>query len=239
MTRDFTDKDKSNEDLKGSSGGAVARHDLADVRRSYNTGVLLEEACENDPLDQFRKWMEDALAVKVNLDPTAMVLATADTDGMPRQRTVLLKGFDERGFCFFTNLDSAKGRAISSNPKVCLLFPWLILERQVIIQGEAIRLERSADERYFHSRPRESQLGALASRQSEAVESRAVLDKIYEETVNRYADRDEITLPENWGGYRVVPSRYEFWQGRSSRLHDRLEYTKREPDGWRLTRLQP
>lgn len=235
MTHDKLDKD----DLKADSEGAIARNDLADVRRSYNTGMLLEEDSASDPLEQFRKWMEDALAIKVNLDPTAMVLATTNDDGMPRQRTVLLKGFDERGFCFFTNLDSAKGREIRNNPKVCLLFPWLILERQVIIQGVAERLERSADETYFHSRPRESQLGALASRQSEAVASRALLDKTYEETVEAHADREDIELPANWGGYRVVPSRYEFWQGRRSRLHDRLEYTLHEPEGWRLTRLQP
>ncbi|GAA3954012.1 pyridoxamine 5'-phosphate oxidase [Allohahella marinimesophila] len=235
MSHDKLDKD----DLKPSSSGAIARNDLADVRRSYNTGMLLEEDCESDPLDQFRKWMEDALAIKVNLDPTAMILATTDAEGMPRQRTVLLKGFDERGFCFFTNLDSAKGREIRTNPQVCLLFPWLILERQVIIQGQAQRLDREADDTYFHSRPRESQLGALASRQSEAVSSRTVLDKTYEETVERFAHREEIELPENWGGYRIVPSRYEFWQGRRSRLHDRIEYSRREPDGWRLTRLQP
>lgn len=218
--------------------------DLTDIRRSYKRGELMESDCAVDPFVQFGHWMDDALAAGVNLDPTAMVLATVDTNGQPSQRTVLLKGFDEQGFRFFTNLQSVKGRQLAQHSQASLLFPWLALERQVIIYGSCERLSRKEDGEYFHSRPRDSQIAAAVSQQSQPVKSREELDSSFEKAAARYSDGREIELPENWGGFSVRPDRFEFWQGRENRLHDRIEYLSRNSEAkgssaWQIARLQP
>ena len=218
--------------------------DLAGIRRSYKRGELVESDCAEDPFVQFGRWMNDALGAGVNLDPTAMVLATVDANGQPCQRTVLLKGFDEQGFRFFTNLQSAKGRQLAQQRQASLLFPWLALERQVIIYGSCDRLSREEDAEYFHSRPRDSQIAAAVSQQSQPVKSREALDSSFEEAAARYSDGREIALPEGWGGFSVRPDRFEFWQGRENRLHDRIEYLARNPEAkgfsaWQISRLQP
>jgi pyridoxamine 5'-phosphate oxidase len=194
------------------------------------------EACPN-PFDQFRLWFEEA----VNLPtphPTAMTLATATPDGKPSARIVLLKGFDERGFVFFTNYASRKGRELDSNPHAALVFFWPELEHQIRIEGRVERVSAEESDRYFQSRPRESQLGACASAQSEVVESRDVLDRRFQELVTRYP-AGSIPRPACWGGYRLVPSSLEFWQGRTNRLHDRLRYDRSTDGTWRICRLSP
>ncbi len=210
---------------------------LADIRTDYRRGHLRREVLQPGPMEQFSLWMEEAVGAKL-LEPTAMSLATTGADGFPLVRTVLLKGLDARGFVFFTNLESRKARQIDENSAVSLLFPWLALERQVIVRGRAERLPSPDALQYFASRPRESQLAAWASRQSSAIASRAVLEAELEKLKARFGEGD-IPLPPFWGGYRVKPETVEFWQGGSHRLHDRFEYT-RQPDGsWIIERLSP
>lgn len=206
-------------------------------RREYLRGGLRREDLKASPIEQFSQWLSEAVKSELS-DPSAMCLATADASGQPSQRIVLLKGYDERGFVFYTNLHSHKGRDIAANQKVSLLFPWHSTERQVIVCGRAEQLSRAESGAYFHSRPRESQLAAWASHQSEPLQTRAQLEQQYEAAQSQYGD-GEIPLPGFWGGYRVLPDAMEFWQGRASRLHDRFIYRAEEEGQWALERLSP
>jgi pyridoxamine 5'-phosphate oxidase len=199
--------------------------------------TLTEDMLPADPLDLLRSWMDD-VALAGLPEPTAMVLATVSADQWPRARMVLLKDFDHEGFVFYTNRTSRKGSDLAEVPRACLLFPWQALYRQVIIEGTVTALSTTASEPYFHSRPRGSQLGAWASRQSSVLGSRAELDERYEEMERRWPEGTEVPMPEFWGGFLVRPQRIEFWQGRPSRLHDRFRYTADGP-GWTISRLAP
>ncbi len=209
---------------------------IADLRREYASRALGEDQADADPIRQFTTWFDEAASAQI-LDVNAMTLATTTPDGDPDARIVLLKGFDDDGFVFFTNYESAKGRELAAHPRACLLFFWVELERQVRITGAVTKVSRSESEEYFHSRPFESQVGAWASAQSTTVSDRAVLESRYAELTEQYAGQS-VPLPAFWGGYRVAPEKVEFWQGRPSRLHDRLLYT-RGSDGWTRSRLAP
>ncbi|MCW8128656.1 pyridoxamine 5'-phosphate oxidase [Microbulbifer halophilus] len=206
-------------------------------RREYLRGGLSREDLKESPLEQFSQWLSEAVESGLS-DPSAMSLSTVDANGQPSQRIVLLKGFDEGGFVFYTNLRSHKARDIATNSQVCLLFPWQSLERQVIVYGRAVELSRDEALAYFHRRPRDSQLAAWASHQSEVVDSREELDRRFAEVKARFGD-GEIPLPDFWGGYRVVPQEVEFWQGGSRRLHDRFIYRRDDEGGWKAMRLWP
>lgn len=210
--------------------------DLRDLRREYAKAGLHEDELDPNPFVQFQRWYQD-IDRPETLDANAMIVATVDSLGQPRQRTVLLKEVDDNGFIFFSNYESAKGQDIASNPQVSILFAWHVLERQVIIQGQAERVENAVSESYFASRPVGSQIAAAISQQSATVENRDVLEASYQE-LEQKLDGSMPERPEHWGGYRVVPQQFEFWQGRSNRLHDRLIYT-RQPGGWAVGRLQP
>ncbi|MBM3862644.1 MAG: pyridoxamine 5'-phosphate oxidase [Verrucomicrobia bacterium] len=210
--------------------------DLADLRKEYSDRGLRREELDADPVNQFALWFRQATDAGVH-EPNAMTLATVDAGGTPLQRTVLLKRFDRDGFVFFTNYGSRKAAQIAANPKVCLLFPWITLERQVIIQGVAEKISTAESLRYFLTRPRESQIGAWVSNQSDAIASRKVLMQKLDEIRSRFRD-GEVPLPSFWGGYRVTPATIEFWQGGSARLHDRFLYTRRDA-GWEISRLSP
>ena len=212
---------------------------LADERKNYLRGQLRRADLQADPIQQFHRWMQEAHEGNV-VEPTAMSLGTAGGDARPRVRTVLLKGLDERGFVFFTNFGSRKGRQLGENPQASLLFPWLALERQVLVIGPVTRTDHEETLAYFHSRPRESQLAAWASQQSDLVTSRDALDAGLDEIRRRFGPQEgEVPPPPFWGGYRVRPDTVEFWQGRANRMHDRFEYT-RQPDGsWAMARLSP
>lgn len=202
----------------------------------YTRGALDRDDLDPDPIALFRAWFQTARDAGVH-EPTAMTLATASPDGMPSARMVLLKGVDDRGFVFYTNYESRKGREIESNPHAALVFYWAPLERQVRVAGAVERLSRAESDVYFQSRPPGSRLGAWASHQSEAIPDRGVLDARLDELARQYAD-GEIPLPPFWGGLRVVPTAIEFWQGRLNRLHDRFLYT-RDGQSWRIERLSP
>lgn len=210
---------------------------LEDIRRDYLKGGLNRADLAEDPLQQLNTWLQQAIEAELSADPTAMVLATVGADGQPSQRIVLLKHLDEQGLVFYTNYESQKGEQIAANPKVSIHFPWTALERQVIVYGTAEKIDVEDSRAYFESRPRASQIGAWTSRQSRPVESRAALDNAYLKTEQSFADKP-IPLPEFWGGYRVLPHKVEFWQGRAGRLHDRFLYQK-NANGWELERLQP
>ncbi len=199
--------------------------------------VLTEATLADDPLVQFSRWMADVVAAPLP-EPAAMVLATVSASGQPRARTVLLKAYDARGFTFYTNRASRKGTDLAEVPRACLLFPWHAIHRQVIIEGTVSALSVAQSEPYFRSRPRGSQLGAWASRQSSVIGSRAELDERYAGLARRWPEGTEVPMPEFWGGYRVTAEVFEFWQGRVNRLHDRLRY-RRDRGQWVVERLAP
>lgn len=233
---------------------------IADIRRDYNLAGLRRSDLNPDPISQFRNWFDQALGARASgrvrgfliniyksllglgsaerIDVNAATLATADKDGRPSARVVLLKGVDERGFIFFTNYDSRKGREIAENSNVALVFYWPDQERQVCIAGQATKIPQAESETYFKSRPRGSRLAAWASRQSQAIPNRDSLETEWRALQARYPG-DDIPMPLHWGGFVVAPTRVEFWQGRPSRLHDRFRYAK-QPDGsWLIERLSP
>ncbi|MDP1580731.1 MAG: pyridoxamine 5'-phosphate oxidase [Candidatus Didemnitutus sp.] len=210
---------------------------LEELRRNYASRALDLPDLQSSPFMQFDQWMREAIAAQL-LEPNAMTLATVDAAGQPWARTVLLKGFDERGFVFYTNYESAKAGAIAANPRVALHFSWLPLERQIAVTGTAEKISAIESLRYFLSRPRDSQIGAWASRQSEVITTRSVLEQKFAEMKAKFA-QGEIPLPTNWGGYRVTPATFEFWQGRPSRLHDRFRYSRVVTGAWEIARLMP
>jgi pyridoxamine 5'-phosphate oxidase len=209
---------------------------LSELRKEYTRHTLDESTVPADPLAFFAQWFDEALAAQVN-EPNAMNLSTVDADGFPSARIVLLKAIDSRGFSFFTNRSSRKGRAIAHDARVALTFFWPELERQVRIQGRAEPLPDDESDGYFASRPRASQLGAWASMQSEAIETRAKMEERFAEAARRFDGKD-VPRPPHWGGYIVAPSSIEFWQGRRSRMHDRIAFS-RESKGWKRARLSP
>ncbi|WP_231757753.1 pyridoxamine 5'-phosphate oxidase [Microbulbifer elongatus] len=206
-------------------------------RRDYLQGGLQREDLAGDPISQFRSWLEEVVKSNIS-DPSAMCLSTADASGQPSQRIVLLKGFDESGFVFFTNLKSQKAWDITANPQVSLLFPWHFLERQVIVRGVAEQVADAEADAYFSTRPRNSQIAAWASHQSDAIVSRQVLEEQFAACEKKF-EGGAVPRPDFWGGYRVVPHAIEFWQGRASRLHDRFVYRTLEGGEWQVERLSP
>ena len=210
--------------------------DVAALRRDYRQGGLRRHDLLADPVEQFRLWFEQARRADL-LEPNAMVLSSCDGQ-RPSSRTVLLKAYDQRGFVFFTNTSSRKAREIAACPEVSLLFPWFELERQVAIQGRASRITTAESLAYFLSRPIGSRLGAWVSQQSSVISSRQLLEMKWEEVRRRFAS-GEVPLPEAWGGYRVEPQEFEFWQGRENRLNDRFRYRREVASGWVIERLAP
>lgn len=210
---------------------------LGDIRRQYTQGRLDESTAAADPCTQFHAWFEDYRTTNPP-EPTIMTLASVDANQQPWQRVVLLKAYDGDGFIFFTNYDSNKGQHFAQNPKASLHFFWINMERQVQIQGSLEKISRDESAEYFHSRPRQSQLGAWASEQSRPLENRAQLEQRYAMVCEQY-DQQEIPLPDYWGGYRLRPTRVEFWQGGEHRLHDRVEYRLQEDQRWQKQRLNP
>jgi pyridoxamine 5'-phosphate oxidase len=210
---------------------------LAAMRGNYTKYRLQRENLQGDPIDQFEDWLRDAIDARL-LEPNAMSLATVDADGRPWLRTVLLKALDTRGFVFFTNLESRKAGHIEGNPHVSLMFPWLGLERQVVVTGPASKISMAESLKYFLSRPRESQLAAWASRQSSVISSRKVLEMEWEHLKAKFG-AGQVPLPTFWGGYRVRPETVEFWQGGPNRLHDRFQYSRQKDGSWVIERLAP
>lgn len=210
---------------------------MNESKHQYNEDAIDEATVDRDPLKLFHRWLDDAKATGMRL-PEAVTLASATPDGKPSARLVLLKGADERGFVFYTNYHSRKARELDANAQAALVFYWPQLERQVRVEGNVERTSAEESDAYFKTRPRESQIGAVASPQSEVIASRAALQKKADELEKFYEGR-EVERPEHWGGYRLRPDRIEFWKGRPGRLHDRLLY-ERQPDGtWTITRLAP
>lgn len=211
--------------------------ELAALRQDYSQRGLRRADLDPDPIRQFNNWLNEAVEHQL-LEPNAMTVASVDAEGQPWTRTVLLKICDERGFIFFTNYEGAKGRHFAANPRVALTFWWSALERQVNVSGTIAKTSREESAAYFHSRPEGSQVGAWASQQSEVIADRAQLEKQFAEVRAKYGEGG-IPLPPNWGGYCVIPQTIEFWQGRRSRLHDRLRYARLAEGGWKIERLSP
>ncbi|MEO7987750.1 MAG: pyridoxamine 5'-phosphate oxidase [Gemmatimonadales bacterium] len=210
---------------------------IADLRRDYALARLDEADVSHDPIVEFARWFAEAQQAHVP-EPNAMTLATATPDGEPSARIVLLKAFDERGFVFFTDYRSRKGGELEANPRAALVFRWGEVERQVRITGGVALASREESDTYFRSRPLGSRLGAWASHQSQVIPGRAVLEQDFRQVEQRFGNGD-VPLPPYWGGYRVVPDTIEFWQGRESRLHDRIRYVREPGKGWRVERLSP
>lgn len=212
-------------------------YSIADMRKDYKLASLSEENVAIDPTKQFEIWWQEAVNSQIE-EVNAMTLATSSTDGIPSARIVLLKGFDEQGFSFYTNYDSFKGQQLSENPRACLVFFWKELERQVRITGLVKKLSEDTSDRYFNSRPEASRVGAIASPQSQVIENREWLENKVLETSETLNEK-QLQRPRHWGGYLVQPICIEFWQGRSSRLHDRIQYTLQENGKWKIERLAP
>ncbi|WP_443059965.1 pyridoxamine 5'-phosphate oxidase [Streptomyces sp. NBC_00467] len=207
------------------------------MREHYRSTPLLETDLAPTPMEQFARWFAQAASAGLH-EPNAMVVSTATPDGRPSSRTVLLKQYDWRGFVFYTNYDSRKGREIAANAYVSVLFPWHPIARQVVVTGTATRIGRDETVAYFRTRPHGSQLGAWASAQSSVIGSREELIRTYEELAARHPEGEQVPAPPEWGGYRVEPEAVEFWQGHANRLHDRLRFTSRD-GGWDIERLSP
>ncbi len=213
------------------------KEDIENLRHDYSAATLTEKEVKQDPIKQFDKWFNEAVTANIH-EPNAMTLATATNDGRPSARIVLLKGFNNDGFMFYTNYLSRKGKEMAKNPLVSVVFFWGGLERQVRIEGIIEKLSREQSEAYFHSRPKKSQLGAVASAQSQEIEGRKELEAKMAELEIQYADK-EVPKPSYWGGYIIKPRIVEFWQGRRSRLHDRIVYKKIDNNNWKIVRLAP
>lgn len=212
---------------------------LAALRQEYALGALNETDVDADPIRQFQRWLDEAIKAEL-AEPNALTLATADRTGRPFARVVLLKDCDAGGLVFYTSYRSDKGQQLAENPHAALVFLWLELERQVRVEGTVSKVSAAESEAYFRSRPRENRLGALASRQSQLVADRQTLDARYQQLAAQYPnEEDDIPMPNQWGGYRVKPEMFEFWQGRHGRMHDRLRYQRQKDGGWRLERLEP
>jgi pyridoxamine 5'-phosphate oxidase len=209
---------------------------IADLRKDYSRESLSETDAHPNPIEQFSKWFHEAIAAQVP-EANAMSVSTVTADGRPSSRIVLIKDFDQRGFTFFTNYESRKGRELDNNPFAALLFYWIELERQVRIEGRVERVTDAENDAYYNSRPLKSRLGAIASAQSRPVASREALETRVRAVEKQYGDHP--VRPPHWGGYRLVPDYLEFWQGRPSRLHDRIAYTRQADGSWQLQRLQP
>ncbi|MCH5008428.1 pyridoxamine 5'-phosphate oxidase [Pectobacterium odoriferum] len=210
--------------------------DIADIRREYTRGGLRRSDLPANPLDLFERWLKQACDAKL-ADPTAMSVATVDEYGQPYQRIVLLKHYDEKGMVFYTNMGSRKAHHLENNPRISLLFPWHMLERQVIVLGRVEKLPALEVLKYFHSRPKDSQIGAWVSKQSSRISARGVLESKFLELKQKFQN-GEVPLPSFWGGFRVVIDSVEFWQGGEHRLHDRFFY-QRQDEGWQIDRLAP
>jgi pyridoxamine 5'-phosphate oxidase len=215
----------------------LMQSNIASIRKNYSKKKLTEEKAATDPIKQFAKWWKQAVASEID-EVNAMTLATASPDGVPSARIVLLKDFSEKGFSFFTNYNSFKGQQLAENPKACLVFFWKELERQVRITGLIEKLSKEVSDAYFNSRPADSRIGAIASPQSQVIESREWLDSHYKQLKKQFKE-DDLQRPEHWGGYLVRHVIVEFWQGRPGRLHDRLQYTMNEEGNWKIERLAP
>jgi len=214
------------------------KNKVADMRADYRFRTLEYEQANPNPILQFEVWFQEAIDNDVR-EANAMTLATCTVEGKPSARTVLLKGFDESGFVFYTNYNSRKGHELISNPHAALVFCWLQQERQVRIEGKVEKLSEEASTAYFQSRPKGSQIGAWASPQSQIIENRVILEKNVQNLEEKHSEVEILPRPPHWGGFRVVPQVIEFWQGRSSRLHDRLQYEKWEDGTWKIVRLAP
>jgi pyridoxamine 5'-phosphate oxidase len=213
--------------------------DVAGLRQEYTLQGLHRRDLDPDPFRQFQAWFEESVKTAGSREPNAMTLATASPDGQPSARVVLLKGFDERGLTFFTNYDSRKGKQLEDNPRAAINFHWPWLERQIQVEGSVKKVTRVESERYFNRRPLGSRLGAIASPQSAVITSREVLERELERLQQAFGSNGEPPTPDNWGGYRLAPGRFEFWQGRENRLHDRFLYLPQSDGVWRIERLGP
>lgn len=211
--------------------------DIANLRKEYSQASLDIDSVDQNPLNQFRKWFDEAREAEV-LEPNAFVLSTVDTEGQPFQRTVLMKALDDQGLVFYTNYKSRKARQIAENSRVSVLFPWYALERQVMITGRAEKVSTAESMAYFASRPFGSRLGAWVSQQSKVISSRSILEMKLAEMKQKFKD-GKVPLPDFWGGYRIVADSFEFWQGRQNRLHDRLLFSNESEDGWQIERMAP
>lgn len=212
--------------------------EIADIRINYSKKSLSETDVAANPISQFNHWWQEAMESQLS-EVNAMTLATADANGVPDARIVLLKGVSDKGFVFFTNYQSRKGKELEENPNACLVFFWKELERQVRVTGTVSKVSAAESDQYFYSRPAGSQIGAIASPQSTVIPSRAFLDQQTQQITDHLAAGQKIIRPEHWGGYLVTPTAIEFWQGRPSRLHDRLRYTAQNGGQWKIERLAP